>query len=72
MRRRHIIKRDIKKKEERTLGINIGDNSMAIDYLPQFDSFKKGFLFRKPPDHSDRREPAKAIEPTRTQTAPET
>jgi hypothetical protein len=45
---------------------------MAINYLPQFDSFKKGFLLREPPDHSDRREPAKATEPTRTQTAPET
>jgi hypothetical protein len=54
---------------------------MAIDYLPQFDSFKKGFLLREPPDHSDRREspdhsdrrePEKSIELIRTQTAPET
>ena len=45
---------------------------MAIDYLPQFDSFKKGFLLKEPPEHSDRREPERSIEPTRTQTAPET
>ena len=45
---------------------------MAIDYLPQFDSFKKGFLLREPSDHSDRREPERATEPTRTQTAPQT
>ena len=45
---------------------------MAIDYLPQFDSFKKGFLLREPPDYSDRREPERSIEPTRTQTAYET
>jgi hypothetical protein len=45
---------------------------MAIDYLPQFDNFKKGFLFKEPPDYSDRREPEKSIELTRTQTASET
>jgi hypothetical protein len=45
---------------------------MAIDYLSQFDSFKKGFLLRESPDRSDRREPARAIEPIRIQTAPET
>jgi hypothetical protein len=45
---------------------------MAIDYLPQFDSFKKGFLLREPPDHSERREPERSTESTRTQTAPET
>ena len=45
---------------------------MAIDYLPQFDSFKKGFLLKEPPDHNDRREPEKSTELTRTHTAPET
>ena len=45
---------------------------MAIDYLPQFDSFKKGFLLKEPPDHSERRELERSVELTRTQTAPET
>jgi hypothetical protein len=45
---------------------------MAIDYLPQFDSFKKGFFLKKPPDYSDRRELKRSIELTRTYTAPET
>jgi DNA replicative helicase MCM subunit Mcm2 (Cdc46/Mcm family) len=45
---------------------------MAIDYLSQFDSFKKSFLLKKPPEHSDRKKLEKSIELTRTQTAPET
>ena len=49
---------------------------IAIDYLPQFDSFKKGFLLKGPPDYNDRREPERSpersTEPTRTHTAPET
>jgi hypothetical protein len=45
---------------------------MAIGYLPQFNSFKKGFLLKEPPDHSDRTEPERSIELTHTQAAPET
>jgi hypothetical protein len=45
---------------------------MAISYLPQFDSFKKGFLLKEPPDHSDRRKPERSIKLTHTQAAPET
>jgi hypothetical protein len=45
---------------------------MAINYLPQFNSFKKGFLLKESPDPSDRREPEKSTGPTRAQTAPKT
>jgi hypothetical protein len=45
---------------------------MAIGYLPQFDSFKKGFLLKEPPDHSDRTKLERFIELTHTQAAPET
>ena len=45
---------------------------MAIDYLPQFDSFKRGFLLKEPPDYSDRREPERSIKLIRIHTAPET
>jgi hypothetical protein len=45
---------------------------MAINYLPQFDSFKKGFLLKELFNHSDRGESESPIKPTRTQTAPET
>jgi hypothetical protein len=49
---------------------------IAINYLPQFDSFKKGFLLKRPPDYNDRKElkrsPERSAEPTRIYTAPET
>jgi hypothetical protein len=49
---------------------------MAINYLPQFDSFKKGFLLKRPLDYNDRRElkrsPERFIKPIYTYIAPET
>jgi hypothetical protein len=47
-------------------------NIITINYLPQFDSFKKGFFLKKPSDYSDRREPERSTEPTRIYAAPET